>query len=107
MVTLENVRPRELRLVAYVAVGVLLGATYVVFDVISESRLETGTLTGALAGVHAVIDRASPILVGALLGVCAHYFRLRAQLSRAEGAASRADALRTRFRDAEERRAAE
>jgi signal transduction histidine kinase len=97
MVTLEPVRPRELRLVAYVAIGVLLGAMYVVFDVISESRIKMGTLTGALAGVHAVIDRVSPILVGALLGVCAHYLRLRAQLSRAEGAASRADALRTRL----------
>ena len=97
MVTPERVRPRELHLVACVAVGVLLGATYVVFDVISESRIERGTLTGALAGVHAVIDRASPILVGALLGVCAHSFSLRAQLSRAEGAASRAEALRTRL----------
>jgi two-component system NtrC family sensor kinase len=76
---------------------VLLGATYVVFDIISESRIERGTLTGALASGHAVVDRASPILVGGLLGVCAHYFRLRAQLSRAEGAASRAEALRTRL----------
>jgi signal transduction histidine kinase len=97
MVTLEQVRPRELRLVAYVAVGVLLGATYVAFDVVSESRIETGTLTGAFAGVHAVVDRASPVLVGALLGVCAHYLRLRAQLSRAEAAAGRTDALRMRL----------
>jgi signal transduction histidine kinase len=76
---------------------VLLGAIYVVFDVISESRIERGTLTGALAKGHAVVDRVSPILVGALLGVCAHYLRLRAQLSRAEQAASRAEALRTRL----------
>jgi signal transduction histidine kinase len=90
-------RSIELRLVAYVALGVLVGAGYVVFDVISESRIERGALTGALASVHAVVDRASPILVGALLGVCAHYLRLRAQLSRAETAAGRADALRTRL----------
>jgi signal transduction histidine kinase len=97
MATIERVVPEGPRLVAYVAVGVLVGATYVVFDIVSESRIERGTLTGALAIGHAVIDRASPILVGALLGVCAHYLRLRAQLSRAEGAASRAEALRTRL----------
>jgi signal transduction histidine kinase len=85
------------RLLAFVVVGVLLGATYVAFDVVSESRIEQGTLTGALARGHAIVDRASPILVGALLGVCAHYLRLRSQLSRAEQAASRAEALRTRL----------
>jgi two-component system sensor histidine kinase TctE len=47
--------------------------------------------------VHAVIDHTFPVLVGALLGVFAHYFRLRAQLSRAEEAASRSEALRTRL----------
>jgi signal transduction histidine kinase len=97
MVIAERVRPRELRLVAFVAIGVLLGATYVAFDVVSEARIEAGTLTGPLAGVHAVIDHACPVLVGALLGVCAHYFGLRARLSRAEEAASRAEALRTRL----------
>jgi signal transduction histidine kinase len=90
------VRP-FLDLAACVAAGVLLGAMYVAFDVVSESRIERGALTGALASGHAVIDRATPILVGALLGVCAHNLRLRTQLSRAEGAASRAEALRTRL----------
>jgi two-component system NtrC family sensor kinase len=97
MAAVEPVRAPGPRLVAYVVAGVVLGALYVVFDVISESRIERGTLTGALASGHAVIDRASPILVGALLGVCAHSFRLRAQLSRTERAASRAEALRTRL----------
>ena len=94
-------RPVELRLAVYVIVGLLLGAVYVVFDVISESRLESGTLTGALAGVHAAIDRTFPVLVGGLLGVSLHYLRLRAQLSRAEEAASRAEALRSRLQKVE------
>jgi len=94
-------RPRDFRLVAYVATGVLLGAAYVVFDVVSENRIGRGTLTGPLANVHAVIDRAVPILIGALLGMCAHYFRLRARLSVAEEAATRAEALRIRLQKVE------
>ncbi|HEY8090027.1 MAG TPA: HAMP domain-containing sensor histidine kinase [Polyangiaceae bacterium] len=94
-------RPWEPRLVAYVAAGVLVGGVYVVFDVLSESRIERGTLTGALAGAHQVVDRTFPFLVGALLGVCAHYLRLRSQLAAAQDAASRAEALRTRLHKVE------
>ena len=83
------------------ALGALVGAAYVGFDILSESRLERGTLTGALAGLHVVVDRTAPVLVGALLGVCAHYFRLRRRLSAAEEAASRAEALRTRLQKVE------
>jgi signal transduction histidine kinase len=98
---MEAARPRELRLVAYVAAGAFAGALYVAFDVFSESRLESGTLTGAFAGLHAVIDRAFPILVGALLGVCAHYLRMRRKLAAAEEAAGRAEALRARLQKTE------
>jgi two-component system, NtrC family, C4-dicarboxylate transport sensor histidine kinase DctB len=98
---MASARPRELRLVAYVAAGTAAGIVYVAFDVFSESRLETGTLTGAFAGLHAVVDRAFPILVGALLGVCAHYLRLRAKLAAAEEAAGRTEALRTRLQKTE------
>jgi signal transduction histidine kinase len=94
-------RRRELRLVAYVALGVVAGLTYVVFDVLSEAKLRSGTLTGSLAHAHDVIDHVSPVLVGALLGVCAHYLRLRAQLSAAEEMAGRADALRVRLQKVE------
>jgi signal transduction histidine kinase len=87
----------DLRLVLYVAIGTLIGAAYVGFDILSESRLESGTLTGPLAGLHEIVDRTSPLVVGALLGVCAHYLRLRRRLSAAEDAASRAEALRTRL----------
>lgn len=93
--------PRELRLAVYVALGVALGVTYVVFDALSESRIGSGTLTGWLARAHGIVDRTSPILAGALLGVCAHYLRLRQQLADAQQAAARADALRTRLQKVE------
>lgn len=91
----------DFRLIAYVALGVLLGGIYTLFDILSESRIRSGTLTGTLASAHAVIDHAAPMLVGARLGVCAHYFRLRAQLSAANQAASRAEALRIRLQKLE------
>jgi signal transduction histidine kinase len=71
------------------------------FDILSESRLESGTLTGPLAGLHQIVDRTSPVLVGALLGVCGHYLRLRRRLSAAEEAAGRAEALRSRLQKVE------
>jgi signal transduction histidine kinase len=91
----------DARLALYVALGTIAGGAYVVFDVLSESRLESGTLTGTLAGAHAVIDRGLPVLVGALFGVCVHYLRLRARLAAAEETASRAEALRERLQKVE------
>ncbi|HEY3592351.1 MAG TPA: HAMP domain-containing sensor histidine kinase [Polyangiaceae bacterium] len=94
-------RPNELRLLGYVVIGGLLGLAYVVFDVLSESRLQSGTLTGTMASVHAVVDHVFPILVGILLGVSWHYLRVRGQLAAAEEAASRADTLRDRLQKVE------
>jgi two-component system, LuxR family, sensor kinase FixL len=94
-------RTWEPRFIAYVGLGAVAGLFYVVFDVLSESRLESGTLTGGLARAHAIVDHVLPIVAGALLGVCAHYLRLRAQLSAAEEAAARAEALRTRLHKVE------
>jgi two-component system sensor kinase FixL len=89
--------PRDARLATYVVAGVLLGVAYVAFDMVSESRLEQGTLTGVLAGAHAVVDRSSPIIIGAMLGVFAHYLSLRKKLAEAEEKAARAEALKTRL----------
>jgi len=97
----DSGRPRELRLFAYVGLGATLGVLYVVFDVLSESRLESGTLTGSMAHAHTLIDRAFPILVGGLLGVCLHYLQVRSQLAAAIEAASRAEALRSRLQKVE------
>jgi signal transduction histidine kinase len=94
-------RPRDLRLVAHIAIGVVAGAVYVVFDLLSESRLEAGTLTGALAQAHTVIDHTLPIVVGGLLGISTHYVRVRSELAAARDAASRAEALRERLQKIE------
>jgi signal transduction histidine kinase len=93
--------PKEIRLTFYVVVGVLAGTAYVVLDLLSEARIQSGTLTGTFARAHALIDHVFPVLVGALLGVCAHYLRLRARLSAAEEAAGRAEALRIRLQKVE------
>src|SRR5271170_5319474 len=94
-------RPWEPRLLAYIGLGALGGFVYVVFDIVAESRLAQGTLTGGLARAHDVIDHILPLVAGALLGVCAHYLRLRSQLFAAEEAAARAEALRTRLHKVE------
>jgi signal transduction histidine kinase len=79
----------------------MAGVAYVVFDVLSESRMRSGTLTGALADAHTVVDHFLPVLAGALFGVCVHYLRLRAKLAAAEEGASRAEALRERLQRVE------
>lgn len=94
-------RSKEMRPHALVALGAAFGAAYVVFDLMSEARIRAGTLRGPLANAHEIVDHALPVLVGALLGVCVHYLRLRARLTVAEEAASRADALRTRLQRVE------
>ena len=91
----------DARLVFYVLAGAFAGALYVVFDIFSESRLESGTLTGAMASAHRFVDRIVPISAGALLGVCAHYLQLRAQLARVSEAAGRAEALSIRLQKVE------
>ena len=93
--------PRDIRLTLYVIAGALAGTAYVALDVLSEARIRSGTLTGTFARAHALTDHVFPVLVGALLGVCAHYLRLRARLSAAEDAAGRAEALRTRLQKVE------
>jgi signal transduction histidine kinase len=92
---------RDRRLFLYVGLGLLFGLAYVAFDVLSEARIGQGTLTGPMANAHAVIDRTLPILVGGLLGVSAHYLRLRRQLADARELAGRAEALRTRLQKVE------
>jgi len=91
-VTEASLPKRDLRLALYVFVGVLLGGTYSLFDLVSESRLRQGTLTGLMAGAHTLVDRLTPVIVGVLLGLSAHYGQLRARLSEAEHAAARARA---------------
>ena len=88
---------KEWPLAAYVLSGVLAGATYVAFDLVSEARLKAHTLTGFLAGAHSFVDHLIPVLAGGLIGLSVYHFRLRERLSAAEESASRAEALRTRL----------
>ena len=88
---------RDGRLLACVAVGALLGLAYAVVDSFSEARLEHGTLTGVLAHLHVLIDRASPVIVGVLLGLAAYALLVRRDLARVEATAQRAEALRRRL----------
>ncbi len=92
---------RDLRLLLYVGLGLLAGLADVVFDLLSEARLGQGTLTGTLANAHAVVDHTFPIVLGGLLGVSAHYLRLRKQLAGAHEVAARAEALRGRLQKVE------
>jgi signal transduction histidine kinase len=92
------VSPRkEWPLQSYVLVGVLAGALYVAFDVVSEAKLSVGTLTGPLATAHYWFDHSLPVLAGGLIGLSLYQLRLRARLSAAEEAAARAEALRARL----------
>ena len=88
---------KEWPLAAYLLVGLLAGATYVGFDLVSEAKLSAGTLTGPLESAHYVVDHLIPVLAGGLMGLSLYQLRLRARLSAAEEAASRAEALRARL----------
>jgi signal transduction histidine kinase len=88
---------KEWPLALNVMLGVLAGAAYVGFDLISEAKLRAGTLTGALASAHSLIDHLIPVLAGGLVGLSIYHLRLRARLAKAEESASRAEALRTRL----------
>src|ERR1700677_1088293 len=82
----------DLRLVVYVSLGLFAGLADVVFDIFCEARIGHGTLTGAVASTHTIVDRSFPIVLGGLLGVSAHYLRLRKHLASAPGVAGRAGA---------------
>lgn len=94
-------RSQRPRLSLYVLFGGLAGLAYVVFDILSEARIRSGTLTGSLADAHTIIDHVLPVVAGILFGVAWHSLRLRAQLAAAEKAASRAEALRDRLQKIE------
>jgi signal transduction histidine kinase len=94
-------RPVDLRLVLHVAAGLGAGLVFVAFDLVSEAKVAEGTLTGVHRDAHTVVDHFLPPIVGILLGLSAYQLRLRARLSAAEEAASRAEALRVRLQKVE------
>lgn len=96
-----QIHPTDFRLVLYMFLGALVGASFVAFDLVSEARIGSGTLAGPISHAHEIIDHVLPIVLGALLGGSGHYLRLRAQLRAAEELAARADALRFRLQKVE------
>lgn len=88
---------KEWPLAGYVFLGLFAGAIYVGFDLVSEAKLSTGTLTGPWASAHYIVDHLIPVLAGGLIGLSVYQLRLRARLAAAEEAASRAEALRARL----------
>lgn len=79
----------------YALVGLAGGAVYAaantVFDILDRSR----PLVATLAAVHGFVDRGVPLLVGVLLGVAVHYWRLTREQAR--GYARRAEDLGRRL----------
>ena len=55
---------KEWPLSVCVLLGLFAGTAYVAFDLISEAKLEAGTLTGTLAQAHYLIDHLIPMLAG-------------------------------------------
>jgi signal transduction histidine kinase len=88
---------KEWPLASYLLLGILAGAFYVGFDLVSEAKLRAGTLTGPLAHAHEAIDHLIPVLAGGLIALSIYQLRLRTRLARAEEAASRTEALRERL----------
>ena len=94
-------RPRAARAVA---VGLAAGVAYAVVNRAFDVRTAYGSLPTALAPVHAFVDQVLPLIAGALLGLAAHYVRLRARLAREERA--RVEELESRLRGVERDQAA-
>jgi signal transduction histidine kinase len=97
----QPTQARDSRLVRYVLVGLGAGIAFVAFDLYSESLIGEGSISPPHASLHFVVDHVLPLIVGPLLGVAAHYLKLRSRLSAAEQAAARAEALRTRLHKVE------
>lgn len=98
---LSRMRANNVRLALYVLCGLVAGGAFVAFDLFSEAHIGAGTLEGPMARAHDVVDHGLPFVIGALLGVCAHYLSLRRQLSAAEAEAERAASLRARLQRVE------
>jgi two-component system C4-dicarboxylate transport sensor histidine kinase DctB len=85
------------KLARYIVLGVIAAVSYVSFDLLAESKIRDGTLSGALASAHTVIDKVLPLVAGVLLGILIHHRRVRSQLSQHQELALRAEALRQRL----------
>ncbi len=75
----------------YALVGLAGGAAYAAANTVFDILDRTKPLVATLAAVHSFVDRGVPLLVGVLLGVAVHYWRLTREQAR--GFARRAEDL--------------
>ena len=83
----------------YVGIGTAGGITYALLNEAMDYFHGHGVAARTFVAFHNVVDDVIPILLGALLGVAAHYLRLRSRL--AEEEAARANELRVRVEHVE------
>ena len=81
----------------YVVLGVIAALSYVSFDVIAESKIRDGTITGTLANAHTLIDKVLPLIAGVMLGILIYHRRVRARFTAHQELAVRTEALRQRL----------
>ena len=90
---------RGFRSLRYVLLGTLGGAAYAVLNTSMDYLHGRGVVARIFVALHDIVDDVVPVLVGALLGVAIHYWRLRTRIAAEER--TRADELRTRVRHVE------
>lgn len=90
---------RGIRSLRYVLLGTLGGVAYAVLNSSMDYLHARGVVARFFVALHDVVDDVVPVIVGALLGVAIHYWRLRARIAREERA--RAEELRARVRHVE------
>lgn len=83
----------------YVLLGTVAGAFYAVLNTSMDYLHGRGIVARAFVALHDVVDDVIPVVVGGLLGVAIHYWRLRTQMAKEERA--RADELRARVQHVE------
>lgn len=94
-----NVRERGIRSLRYAILGAVGGVAYAVLNTSMDYLHGRGIVARAFVALHNVVDDVIPVVVGALLGVAVHYWRLRSRVAQEERA--RADELRTRVKHVE------
>ncbi|MDB4944386.1 MAG: periplasmic sensor signal transduction histidine kinase [Labilithrix sp.] len=87
-------RERGLWSFRFVLLGTVGGALYAVLNRSMDYLNGRGIVARAFVALHDVVDEVIPVLVGGLLGLAIHYWRLRTRIAAEERA--RADELRAR-----------
>ena len=78
----------------YVVLGTIGGVLYAALNTYMDVLHGRGMVARAFVALHNIVDDVIPVIVGTLLGVAVHYWRLRSRIAAAERA--RAEAFRTR-----------